>query len=97
MQHREQAAAVTSLRNFAAADQPDHRRQKKPEKLRHRQRKDRQNRPEAAPACQRCQGPATGTNKEHRQNCARGECKFSRESQGEDQRIAGRAGVKAQH
>jgi hypothetical protein len=65
--------------------------------LRHRQRKNPQNRPEAAPARQRCQGPATGANKEQCQNCARGESKFSRESQGENQRIAGRAGVKAQH
>jgi hypothetical protein len=66
--------------------------------LRHRQRKNPQNRPEAAPARQRCQGPATGANKEeHRQNRARRESKFSRESQGENQRIAGRAGVKAQH
>ena len=97
MQHREQAAAVTSLRNFAAADQLDHRGQKKPEKLCHRQRNDRQNAAEVASARQRAESPATGTDKKQRKNGSRGESEFSSEPERKNQRIAGRAGVKAQH
>ncbi len=97
MQHGEQSTAVTSLRNFPSADELDHRRQKKPEELRHRQGKDRKNCPEIAPACQREQGPATGANKKQCQGCPCRKREFSREPQGKNKGIARRPGMEAHY
>src|SRR5208282_4455593 len=88
MQHGEQAAAVTSLRNFPAADELDYRGQKKPEKLRDGQRKHWKNCAEATPARQRRKGPPAGTHKKQRQNRSRRQSEFNREPQGKNQRIA---------
>src|SRR6202049_3416533 len=97
MEHGEQPAAVTSLRDFAAADKLNDRGQKKPEKLCHRQRNDRENAAEVASAGQRGESPATGTDKKERKRGSCGESEFSNEPERKNKCIAGRAGVEAQH
>src|ERR1700738_3006409 len=97
MEHGEQPAAVTSLRDFAAADQLNHRGQKKPEKLRDRQGNDRKNAAEVPSAGQRGESPATGTEKKERKRGSRGESEFSGEPERKEKCIAGRTGVEAQH
>src|SRR5277367_5898215 len=86
VQDGQQATAVTRLRNFAAADEFDHRGQEEPQKLRDGQREDRKNDAEIASASQRRECPTAGTDKEQRQNCTRGESELSRKSQGKYQR-----------
>src|SRR5450432_1137937 len=97
MEHGEEAAAVTGVRDFAAAGQLDYGGQQEPEKLRQRESNDRENAAEVASAGQRDESPAAGSNKKERQRGSRGQSEVRGETQRKDQRIAGRAGVEAQH
>ena len=88
MKNRQNAAGITGLRNFLAAQKLNHRGKKKPEKLRGGQREAGEKGFPGATAREREERPATGARKNRPSMHANGQSEFCGQCQREDQGIA---------
>lgn len=96
MKHRKDAAGITGLRNLFAAKNFDRSRKQEPKELGGSESEARQQGFPGAATRQRAKCPGRGAQKEQTEHGANGQGELFGQAQRDDQRVAGRARVKAE-